>query len=159
MANYDFKKDHKIAVKTEEEIAKMLQDANPGKIKRIQFNHDNRYDLGVLLTNGEFLTIEIKEDFTCARTGNVGLEYQCRGRASGISVSKADLYCYKVHEPSGDIAYYIIETKTLKTMIKGNLFDRVVTGGDPGSDSKNYLFKLDVFKKHAELYHRKKGAA
>lgn len=154
MGNYEFKKDHKIAVKTEQEVANLLMKANKAKIKRIQFNDDNRYDLGILTMDDQFITVEIKEDFTCEETGNVGVEFECRGKASGISVSRADLYMYKIHEPNGDISFYIMETKTLKALIRAEKYHRIVTGGDEGSNSKNYLFKLETFKKNAELYHR-----
>lgn len=157
MGNYDFKKDHKIAVKTEALIAKLLMKANPGKIKSIQHNDDNRYDLGILTNSDDFIKVEIKEDFTCQETGNVGVEFECRGRASGISVSQADLYCYRIHEPNGDICVYMIETKALKRMIKDELYHRIVTGGDEGSNSKNYLFKLEVFKRIAQLYYRERA--
>jgi len=157
MGNYDFKKDHKIAVKTEEFIATLLMKANPKKIKKIQHNDDNRYDLGILTTTGEFIKVEIKEDFTCQQTGNVGLEFECRGRASGISVSQADLYCYRIHEPNGDISIYMIETKLLKKMISQEKYHRIVTGGDEGSNSKNYLFKLETFTKNAQLYYRERA--
>jgi hypothetical protein len=157
MGNYNFKEDHKIALKTEALIAKLLMKANPGKIKSIQHNDDNRYDLGILTHSGDFIKVEIKEDFTCQETGNVGVEFECRGRASGISVSQADLYCYRIHEPNGDITVYLIESKALKQMIKSELYHRIVTGGDEGSNSKNYLFKLDVFKKHGQLYYRERA--
>lgn len=157
MGNYDFKKDHKIAVKTEEFIATLIMKANPSKIKKIQHNDDNRYDLGILTTSGEFIKVEIKEDFTCQETGNVGLEFECRGKASGIAVSQADLYCYRIHEPNGDICVYMIETKLLKKMVNANQYHRVVTGGDEGSNSKNYLFKLETFKKNAQLYYRERA--
>lgn len=153
--NYNFKADHKIAIKTEQEVADLIMKSNKHKIVSIEFNDDNRYDLKVVLKDGDVLTVEIKEDFTCRKTGNVGLEFECRGRASGISVSQADVYLYKLHEPNGDIGFYIVETETLKKMIKDKIYSRIVTGGDPGSDSKNYLFKLTEFKKNARLYHRR----
>lgn len=154
MPNYDFRKDHKVALKTEEEVAQLLMKNNGHKIQKIQMNNDNRYDLLVLKKDGGVITIEIKEDFTCERTGNVGLEFECRGRASGIAVSKADLYLYKIHQPNGDVGYYIIETSELKRLIREKKYFKIVTGGDEGSNSKNYLFKLSVFQENSELYHK-----
>lgn len=158
MANhFDFKQDHLIAVKTELEVADLLKRSNKFKIKSIKTNNDNRWDLEVHLFDGDVITVEVKEDFTCSKTGNVGLEFECRGRPSGVAVSKADVYLYKLHEPSGDISFYIIPTDDLKQLIEAKKFHRIVTGGDPGSGSRNYLFKLDVFKKAAQLYHVYKG--
>lgn len=158
MRNYDYKKDYKIANRTEHEVAQLIQFANRGKVRRIEHNNDNKFDLKVTFLDGTKITIEIKEDFTCQRTGNVGLEYECRGKASGISVSQADVYLYKIHEPSGEITFWMIKTETLKKLIESQAFHRIVVGGDAGSNSKNYLFKLDVIKRNAELYHRKVAA-
>ena len=142
--NYDFRKDFPIARKTEAQIARHLCEKQNMKFLGECNNSD--YDIKMLTPNGKEITIEIKEDFSCARTGNVGVEYECRGRASGIEVSKADFYIYKVHQPDGKKGVYVIQTPKLKQMIADELYFRTVVGGDPGSNSKNYLFKLDVIK-------------
>lgn len=153
MSHYNFKQDHAIALSTERYIEKLFWSNNRDRIAKIEHNNDNRYDLKITMKNGEVVTVEIKEDFTCANTGNVGVEYSCRGKPSGIQVSKADLYCYRIHEPNGIISVWIIETTKLKALIAGELYFRTVNGGDVGSDSLNYLFKLNVFKKNAQLFH------
>lgn len=146
MPNYDFKKDLPIANKTEKQISQYLESKN---IHTLEFCNNSDYDIKVLLPSEKEVTIEIKEDFTCKRTGNVGVEYESWGRDSGIKVSKADFYLYKVHEPSGMIGLYLIHTKRLKDMcFKENLWFREVCGGDPGSNSYNYLFKLSVIKEN-----------
>ena len=143
MPNYDFKKDLPIALRTEQEVATLLETKGN---KIVGFNDNKDYDIKLVSRTGITRTVEVKEDFTCERTGNVGLEYSCRGRPSGISISKADFYVYKLHEPNKTINFYIFTTKTLKQMITDKLFFRTVNGGDEGSNSLNYLFKLDVFK-------------
>ncbi len=145
MPHYNFRKDHKIARKTERQIADYLV------TKGYEFldECDNAdYDIRMKTPPGEVITIEIKEDFTCQKTGNIGLEYHCRGKPSGISVSKADFYLYKVHEPNGEKNMYVIKTSNLKEMIEGELYHRTVSGGDPGSNSLNYLFALPVVKEN-----------
>lgn len=142
--NYDFNKDLPIAKKTEAQVAQFLVD-NAG-MTFLEENDTNAWDLKMQTREGKEITIEVKEDFTCQRTGNVGVEYECRGKPSGISVSKANIYLYKVHEPNGRIGLYVIATKNLKKMIAEEQYFRVVNGGDPGSNSMNYLFKLDVIK-------------
>jgi hypothetical protein len=150
--NYDFSKDLPIAKKTQKQIAEYLvetqnmkfigtSDDMPG-VKRSDF------DICMQFSSGTQATIEVKEDFTCERTGNVGVEYESWGRASGINISKADFYLYKIHMPNQKIGAYIIKTDKLKEMIKDKLYFRTVVGGDPGSNSKNYLFKLDVVKEN-----------
>ena len=62
-------------------------------------NHDFRYDLQ--LGNdaeglaGQFLTgakVEVKTDFQAYHTGNFFIEYESRGKASGIATTQADYY-------------------------------------------------------------------
>ena len=142
--NYDFRKDFPIARKTEAQIAQYLSEKQ--KMKFLGECNNSDYDIRMETPSGKTITIEIKEDFSCARTGNVGVEYECRGRASGIEVSKADFYIYKVHQPDGKKGVYVIQTPQLKRMIEDKEYFRTVVGGDPGSFSKNYLFKLDVIK-------------
>lgn len=108
---------------------------------------NNRYDLKVRNRKGEIHWIEIKEDFSCEKTGNVGLEYSCRGKDSGIRVTKADYYIYKLHLDKNLIDYRLISVIDLRKMIEQKLYFRIVNGGDAGSDSINYLFKLGVFYK------------
>jgi len=148
MPNYDFTKDLPIAKKTESEVAHLLAKRFTGKI--IGFNNTNEYDFILRVGTNDY-TFEVKEDFTCEKTGNVGLEFECRGKPSGIQVSKADYYVYKIHTKSEGIKIYIHKTNTIKKMIKDNLYFRIVNGGDEGSNSMNYLFKYEIFIKGALL--------
>lgn len=138
MPNYDFKKDLPIAITTEIEVAKILCNAGA---KIIEFNDDNKYDLKIRWKNRE-TTIEIKEDFTCERTNNVGVEFECRGKPSGISITVAEFYLYKIHQYGGQIHFYIMKTEDLKKIIKNGVYHSIVNGGDAGSNSMNYLFYL-----------------
>jgi hypothetical protein len=142
---YDFKKDLPIAEKSEKQVAEFLERSRGMKFLDKCNNSD--YDIRMETKTGAEITIEVKEDFSCERTGNVGVEYSYRGRPSGIETTKADFYLYKVHRPDG-IGLYVIKTDKLKKMIEDNLYFRTVNGGDPGSDSLNYLFKLAVFEQH-----------
>jgi hypothetical protein len=141
MPNYDFKKDLPIAIATEEEIAEELIATYKAEI--LERSNHKLYDLMVKM-DGRYWSIEIKEDFTCEKTGNVGLEYECSGKPSGINVTTADFYIYKIHRPS-EIVYFAIATRRLKEMINKKMYFRIVNGGDAGSNSMNYLFKYEVF--------------
>ncbi len=146
--HYNFREDHKIAEKTERQMGKFLAETVPGVTFKGICN-DNRWDLE-LDYNGRFTTVEVKEDFTCERTGNVGIEYESWGRKAGISVSKADFYLLKVHCPDGKARAYLIDSKKLKKIcFETPLWFREVVGGDVGSESKNYLFKLGVIQQVA----------
>lgn len=142
MPNYDFRKDFPIAQKTELEVAEIL--ALKGA-EIISFNDDNKYDILMKYKNRE-CKVEVKEDFTCEKTGNVGLEFSCRGKDSGIACSQADFYVYKLHEPNHQIHFYMMKVEDLKDLIKHKFYHRIVNGGDPGSNSINYLFELKYIK-------------
>lgn len=142
MPNYNFKKDLSIAKKTEAEVAGHLARIYTATI--ISFDDTNKYDF-LLKKDGRLFKMEVKEDFMCQKTGNVGLEFGCRGKPSGIETSEADYYIYKVHTKDQGVVYVMHSTKTLKQMIVDKRYSRIVSGGDPGSNSMNYLFKYEVF--------------
>lgn len=145
--NYNFKEDLAVALVTEKEVAKILEKIYNAEI--ISFNNSNEYD--ILTKQGDkFITYEVKEDFSCSRTGNVGLEYHCRGKLSGISVSKADYYIYKVHTKNEGIQFFEYKTSILRDMVAKKLYWRDANGGDKGSNSWNYLFRYEVFKKYGK---------
>ena len=149
MANYDFKSDLPVAKKTEKDTSNIL--INKFDLKILGYNDDYRYDVLVETKKGRKIKIEIKEDFYCEKSGNVALEYESRGFNSGISHTEAELYIYRIHEPNGKISYCCIKTSTLMKMITDKKYFRMVVGGDVGSDTKNYLFKLNIFKNNAEI--------
>jgi hypothetical protein len=146
MPNYDFDTDLPIAVQTEREVADILRRVYKAVI--LDYCHTNAYDIRARVNDKEF-TFEVKEDFTCERTGNVGVEFECRGKPSGVSISKADYYIYKIHSKYG-IKFYLYKTSQLKAMIANNLFFRTVKGGDVGSNSMNYLFDYDTFTRYGK---------
>lgn len=145
MGHYDFKKDLNVSNKTEYNIVALLKRLYPDCIKSIHINCDYRYDLLIVTNNDKKIRIEVKEDFMCKKTGNVAVEFMCRGRISGISKTEADLYLYKIHEPDGTIGIYTINVKWLRDIIALGKYDRMVVGGDEGSCTKNYLFALNKF--------------
>lgn len=146
MANYNYKTDKPIADKTEKEVADILRATYNAVI--LDYGHTNAYDIRTRV-NGKVFTFEVKEDFTCERTGNVGIEFECRGKPSGISVSKADFYIYKIHSKYG-VKFYLYKTSQLKNMIANKYYFRVVNGGDVGSNSMNYLFDYDTFTRYGK---------
>lgn len=150
MGNYNFRKDLKRAKDSEEEDARLLEDSYDITLLE-QGNNDNKWDFAILW-NGKRFTVEHKEDMMAKVTGNIAVEFQCRGSPSGISVSQADYYYYRVHTKNG-IQRYIINVSSLKELIEKKLYHRIVSGGDRGSNTKMYLFKLDIFEKYAKELH------
>lgn len=151
--NYDFSKDLPIAIKTEEEVAAKFEEFYGHTV--VRHDRTNKYDMLVKTAKkGKEFSVEVKEDFTCEETGNVGLEFHCRGKPSGIDVTQATHYVYKLHTKQG-IRFYIIKTDKLKKMIVDRKYKRIVIGGDKDSGSMNYLFGLDVFVSQAtEIFRR-----
>ncbi len=89
-------------------------------------------------------TIEVKRDFRCSNTKNVAVEYESRGKLSGIAVTKAKWWAFVL-----DGAYYekevivLIRTERLKRIAraehkKGNW----IFGGD-NDTSKMVLVPLE----------------
>ncbi len=151
--NYDFNLDLPIAKKTEKQMAEFLIETQDMTFLGTSdtLPNVNRSDFDIRMKfnkSGNVVDIEVKEDFTCERTGNVGVEFECRGKKSGIERTKSDFYLYKVHMPNGRKGVYIIRTSKLKEMIANKSYHRIVNGGDPGSNSMNYLFKLEVIKEN-----------
>jgi hypothetical protein len=147
MGNYNFGVDLKVAGVTEKQVGQYLAE-NCGATS-ITYNHDNRYDLKMFMGD-RFWTVEIKEDFMCAKTGNVAVEFESRGKPSGINSSQADMYIYVIHTAQG-IKYLALHTKTLKRIITHGDYFRSVTGGDEGSETKSYLFKYSEFSKNGKF--------
>lgn len=150
MGNYDFKKDLKVAQKTELEIAQIIHEGLGVDIDDIEIGKTKDYDI-LFPYKGRNYTIEIKEDFMCKTTGNVCVEYESRGKPSGINTTKSDMYFYKIHQPDGDVVVCGMKTETLRQMIDHHQYFRTVTGGDAGSFTKSYLFKLEKFKANSTL--------
>ena len=142
--HYDFKQDLEKATKTEEEVAKWLTDKGH---EIIELNNDYRYDIKTKLKSGDIVLLEVKEDFMCKKTGNVAVEFQCRGKPSGIAKSEADYYVYKVHTAEGEELFSISKQKLLN-LIDTEQYHTIKVGGDSGSETKMYLFSIDTVKEN-----------
>jgi len=112
----------------------------------MEYNNDFSHDLE-LGNEGERLIgelfdaktkIEVKTDLKAYLTGNLYIEYECRGKKSGIAKSKADYWAFVV---SPDHRYFI-KTETLKLICRKYLnTGRDVPGGDSNS-SKGILLPM-----------------
>ena len=93
--------------------------------------------LGNILENSK---IEVKTDFGTQSTGNVFVEYESRGRPSGIATSEADYWAFIISQSQ----IIIIRTETLKDIARGQFSNpsRLVLGGD-NNTSKGVLIKVE----------------
>jgi hypothetical protein len=104
----------------------------------MEYNSDFRYDLEFGIVEGESWfhnvvsnsKIEVKTDRLTEKTGNVYIEYESRGKPSGIVTSEADCWVYKVSNGRA----IIIEKEELKArlreLVKSGKARMGVKGGD-----------------------------
>jgi len=98
------------------------------------------YDV-IMCKEEEELKIEVKSDRMAKKTGNIYIEYECNGKASGISTSTSNIYVYYIINDDKDYNMYLIPKLELKEMIEQKKYLRKVKGGDKWL-SRGYLFKL-----------------
>ena len=153
MANYDFNKDIHIG-EAGEQVVKTDLESLGGFF--ISDNKDNKYDLIMDMPDkGGFglrqVTYEIKTDVFCRPdldTGNIFIEFESRGKLSGISVCNAEWFVtYFKH--FNEIWY--IKTSKLKKLISDNDFKITEYSGDSNSNTKGYLIPRYQFKKHFKV--------
>lgn len=149
MGNYNFVKDLKNAKVTEEEVAQLLIKKHGAEI--LDFNNTASHDITATIDEKTF-TFEVKEDFQCGDTGNVAVEYSCRGKASGIETTQAEYYIYKIHLKD-KIEYVMSSVEKLRDSIANKQYFRTVNGGDYKSNSLCYLFKYKNFIETGKVFH------
>lgn len=144
MANLHFKSDLKLGNDGETILIKYLE-SKGGKF--IDSNNDNKYDIKMIV-KGKEKTYEIKTDVKCAPlfdTGNIFIEYESRGKASGITITQADwfvTYFKYLNE------IWFIKSDDLRNLIKQNDFPVFKDAGDIGSATHGYLINRKKFKEY-----------
>lgn len=140
MAHYNFKKDLQEAQVVEQEVLTKLQILIP-ELTNLQLSTCREFDISADWQDRK-VTFEVKNDLMAAKTGNAAIEYECRGKPSGIAVTKADYLVYKIKA-----RYYIFRTKEVKQkLFEEAIFSKKVAGGDVGSNTRMFLVKVPVFK-------------
>ena len=106
----------------------------------MNYNSDFKYDLLTGVLDGESWVhsllenkkLEVKTDATIsARTGNVYIEYECRGKRSGIATTEADYWVFKL----SDERAIVIGTEQLKSRLKELVSKGMAKSGVKGGDS------------------------
>ena len=144
MANLDFKTDLKLGNDGEETLIKFLESKG---CTYIDSNNDNKYDLK-MIKKGKETTYEIKTDVFIAPindTGNIFIEFESRGKDSGIVVTQADWFVtyFKYLKE-----IWFIKSEDLKKIISENNFPIFYDAGDVGSKTHGYLIKRKDFKEY-----------
>ncbi len=67
----------------------------------MEYNNNFKYDLAIGQAEeiwlGDLLKgakLEVKRDFKSTKTGNIYVEYECRGKPSGVSTTEADYWAF-----------------------------------------------------------------
>lgn len=131
MKIYNFKRDLKFGNIYEKKAFEKLKNYNNDINLTCIYNNDYKYDFK---TNNND-TYEVKADKRSQETGNIFIEYLCKGRDSGINKTEATYYIITDTEN-----YYKIKTDDLKEYIKNNI-----------NDIKKIVFKSDVGLVHGLL--------
>lgn len=127
----------------------------------MEFNSDFRYDLRLGQVGENALAkmisdekLEVKFDWATHRTGNFYIEYESRGKASGIAKSEAKYWCLIAASPTADrkrvaegefrgsdaLFSIIINKDRLKQICECKAHRKDVKGGDSNT-SLGYLIK------------------
>ena len=129
-------------------------------LRFIKYNDDSAFD--ILFENDEcdVVTYEVKTDlfeknYDEGGTGNMAIEYKCRGRKSGIRKTKALYFAYYIPNVR-DKQLWVISVKNLKELLKNCVFKRV-SGGETYYDSdekvtRGFLIDRYRYKKHFDVY-------
>jgi hypothetical protein len=105
------------------------------EIEHEQAVTDFLHELGKSLV-GQSDAIEIKHDYQTVETGNVFIEFESRGKKSGILTTKSDWYIFKI-----DPILLIAPTSWITTFMESY---RIVSGGDDYT-SNGYLVPIKDF--------------
>jgi hypothetical protein len=153
MAEYSFRKDIIEGEAGEDYIIDFLTKGWKGTL--LQKKKDYTWDFKIDFENSGVQTFESKTDVYCIPsskvngkvikgrdTGNIFIEFSCRGKDSGIKVTEADWFVY-YFKFLGEL--WIIKVDDLKKLIDENNF-RVGVGGDSGSNSSGYLISKKKFR-------------
>lgn len=148
MGKYNFREDIKIGEEGENIIR---MDLESDGWTFVSDNKDNKFD--IIMKNSEDVeaSFEIKTDVLCRPdrdTSNLFIEFECRGKESGVVVSKADYFV--TYLPHLKDAWYI-KTNDLRELIKNNNFKVATQAGDYKSNTKGYLIPRYQFKKHFKV--------
>ena len=91
----------------------------------MEYNNDFRHDLKVGHKGERYLaavlegaTIEVKADSFIARTKNVAIEFESRGKPSGIATTEADYWCIIFDGDEVKKSFIMVDTEKLKSIAR-----------------------------------------
>jgi hypothetical protein len=127
----------------------------------MDYNNDFRYDLkvgqvgesllGGLLSGS--ITCEVKRDFWIGRTGNIAVEFESRGKPSGITTSEADYWAFVLAQEYNDEVIVFIKAERLKRIAREFYKKGSVKDMGDNNTSKAVLFPISEIINAEKLYH------
>ena len=129
-------------------------------LRWLRYNDDSAFD--ILFRDDEYnlITYEVKTDLFEKNmdedgTGNMAIEYKCRGKKSGIRKTKAMYFAYYIPNVR-DRQLWVISVEDLKELLKDCVFKRV-SGGETYYDSDEkvtrcYLIDRYRYRRHFDIY-------
>ena len=122
----------------------------------IKYNDDSAYDILFQNVNEEPMTMEVKTDYWEQEmhqggSGNMAIEYKCRGKKSGIRKTKAKFFAYYFPNISSN-QLWLIKVDDLKELIKDNNFKRV-SAGETYYDSEEKVAKCFLIDRYRHRQH------
>ena len=162
MANYNFNKDIADGERGEQVVREDLELAGASYIGD---NKNNQYDIIMTMPNGKDVKFEIKTDVWCIPgkiiempfgnitipsrdNGNMFIEFECRGKDSGIRVSKAEWFV--TYFPHYGVMWYIMMDKLI-TLCESENIPTSEQAGDEDSNTKGYLLPRNEYKEHFKI--------
>jgi hypothetical protein len=98
---------------------------------KVSFNSDRKFDLqlsqalinerrlGEIFEAAKIEKIELKsETFQWEKTGNICIEYKCRGGPSGISTTEADYWVHELKRDDQTLVYLMFPMARLKDLCR-----------------------------------------
>jgi len=141
MGHYEFKKDLAEAKVVEEEIAEVLRKKGFTNVKcwaRADFDIKGEFE-------GADWKFEVKHDIMASKTGNVAIEWACRGKPSGLQWTEADRYVCRINDNDWVIKVDALRWKIAMAGDGGRPAYRWVKGGDPRSNTELVLIPIEDF--------------
>lgn len=97
--------------------------------------------LGLLLSGD--ITAEVKsEAYLWEKTGNIAIEYEYRGKPSGISTTEADVWVHELRRDGEPVMTLVIPVPRLKELCRKAYRARRIKSGGDGDQSKMVLLRI-----------------
>ena len=160
MANYNFNKDLPVGEMGELTVRKFLTEKyDASYIGKSEGKELKYWDIKFKCPNNTEVTYEVKNDVYVVPerklpnglvakgfdTGNIFIEFESRGKDTGINVTKADWWVNTFHYLN---ELWFIKVSNLKKLIKENDFKQTEQSGDDGSNTRGYLIPREQFKEN-----------